>query len=300
MGYSFPTTLQGWVALGPSYGLQPGNNVPMALWPAALASVQRNLKSAQNPPPANQVNEVQAMLICRGLIYQKATPGDCGVPTSIDFTNVSITQGAGQVASGIASLAGTSLPGIGAAVQAITAIFQHHDQAVATEQATLCSVTQLINQVIPYYDNLVRIGAVSPATAISGIQGFIQQVNAKMSAIAKQCDAACVYISVMAAHADFLNTYYPAIAPIQAAAHAPGAPPSSIIPTAPGGVIQVGNAYPGGNTVAVAAPSSGIYTTQPVAVPGSPPLVVPQPQSETAVYVAIAIVIGIIILALAG
>jgi hypothetical protein len=288
MGFSFPTTLEGWIALGPSYGLSPAGYVPPSLYSAALASVQRNLKSAQNPPPQSQVLEVQAMIICRGLIYQKARPGDCGSPTLVDFSDVQIAQGAGQVAAGIASVAGSAIPGIGAAVQVITQIFAHHDQAVATEQQTLCSVTQVINQVIPYYDNLVRNGQISPGAALYGVQNFISQVNAKMQAIAKQCNASCVYISVLAAHSDFLQTWYPAIAPIGTFSHSPGAAPTSIIPTPPGGVIQVGNMLPTGESTAAFLPTTSPFS--PVALG----------QSNNALLIGIVVVIGVIILALAG
>lgn len=199
--------------------------------------------------------------------------------------NASLAAGAGSVAeaglstaaniagaaSGIASFASAALPGIGIAVQAITSIFQHHAQAVYTEQQTLCRIAGVVNQVIPYYDAQVRSGQVSPSTAYQGIQTFMAQVNAGLSTIEKQCNAACVYAGIFAAHADFAQSYYPAIAPVQFGAHAPGGAPA-VYGTVPGGVIQVGSAVSSALSQSLAAiPSSakGILLALGVAVAAS-------------------------------
>lgn len=270
-----PTTLAGWLATGPAQGLPLSNYVPQSLYPDALAAVQRNIKSATNPPSPGQYAQGEACLIARGLLYWKSTPGDCGSPTVVDLTSADIASGAGQIAGGIASMAGATIPGLGAAVQAVEQIFAHHAQAVATEQQTICSVAQLMNQIIPYYDLQVRNGNISPGSAIAGMQNFIAQVNAKLQTIYKPCNAACVYMSFLAAHSDFLNTYYPAIAPAGVFAHRPGAPPITASPTAPGGVIQSGGVADYGNVAAVS----------------------PMATSTTEIVI-IAVIVGIIIFAL--
>ncbi len=297
MGWSAPQTLQGWIALGTYMGLNPANYAPSQFWNAANASVVKNLHSASSTPPPAQIAQAQSMLIVRGLIYQKKSPGDCGTYTTLDFGNVDLTEGAGkaasgilsglsQVSSGIASFAGAALPGIGIAVQAITQIFANHAAAVADEQTTLCHVAAVINQVIPYYDAQVKSGAIDPSTAYTGVQQFIAQVNAALQQIYKSCNAACVYMSILAAHADFLTTYYPAIAPRQIAPNKPGAAPSSIITTAPGGVPQVGNTLGVGSTAAL--------------VQGNIPADAQPAQSGPGVIIGIVAAIILLILVLAG
>jgi len=173
------------------------------------------------------------------MIYWKSNPGDCGSATHVDLSGAQTVGQVGSAVSGIASMAGASLPGIGVAVQAIESIFAHHAQAVANEQATICSVLGVMNQVFRYYDQQVRSGIISPSTAYAGIQNFISQVTAKLQTIYKVCNSACVWIGVLQAHSDFVEVYYPQIAPSQLSAHAPGAPPS-VYGGSPGGIIAVG------------------------------------------------------------
>jgi hypothetical protein len=252
MAYKAPTTLAGWLAIAPSNGLNALNNVPSSMWQQALTVANRHVPTGFSNP-SGWVVLCQAMLIARGLVYFKNNPGDCGTPAPISFNSADATQIAGGVASGIAAMAGAALPGIGIAVQTVTLIFQHHDQAVQTEQDTICQVAGVINQVIPYYDSLVAQGKLSPSDAYTGMQSYIAQVTAQLATIQKVCDAACVYSAILSAHGDFCTYYYPAIAPVQASAHAPGAAPSST-GTTPGGVIVVGSSSSGGG--ALGQPSS--------------------------------------------
>jgi hypothetical protein len=237
MSFSAPTTVAGWVALGPTNGLNALNNVPQSMWAQALLSAQRKVPAG--PSNAGRVIGCQAFIIVRGLIYYKNNPGDCGTATQTIDLGAQIAGAAGQLATGIAAMAGAVLPGIGIAVAAIQDIFASHQAAVTDEQTTICKVAGIINQVIPYYDNLVRTGQLDPSDAAAGMQTYINQVNEQLDTILKQCNAACVYSAVLAAHADFVQSYYPAIAPVQASAHAPGAPPVANN-TSPGGVVQVG------------------------------------------------------------
>lgn len=256
-------TVQNYLDSAPLVGLPASNFVPQSLR-SQCATVANN----SVPPSAPSTFPVvcQASLIIRGIFYFKSNPGDCGSPTQLNLTDANLTQISGAAAqsgvkiaaslagagSGIASMAGAVLPGIGVAVQAITTIFSNHAKAVATEQAVICSVSQVINQVIPHYDALVRSGQISPSTAYAGMQTFFNQVAAQLAQIEKTCDAACVYQGILKAHAAFVQMYYPQIAPASAASHAPGAAPSSI--TSPGGVVSVGNAP---KPVAVSDPRYG-------------------------------------------
>jgi hypothetical protein len=240
------------LAQAPLYGLPTANFVPADFQSQCLTVAQRNV-----PPGATAdfVENCRVMLIARGLMARHKVPGDCDRAGTLDLTNAGLTQEAGFAASsgisaaakiagagsGIASFAGAALPGIGIAVQAITQIFMHHAQAVITEQQVICQVSGVINQVIAYYDAQVKSGALAPSTAYSGMQNFFAQCNGKLATIYKKCNASCQYEGFIAAHSDFVQSYYPYLAPVQYGVHAPGAAPSAS-GTTPGGVIQVGNA----------------------------------------------------------
>jgi hypothetical protein len=226
------------LAIAPLCGLNPANFVPPSLYDQCLTVAKRNIPKGA---PSDWVSVCQGSLIVRGIIYYKKVPGDCGTPTSLDLENVSAAGQAGQIATGIASMAGAQLPGIGVAVQAIQAIFAHHAEAVANEQATICQVAKVFNQVIGFYDAKVRSGAISPSAAWNGMQNFLAQVTEQLASIFQQCNASCVYTAIINAHSDFVQSYYPAIAPVSVFSHAPGAAPASL-GTTPGGVIQVGGA----------------------------------------------------------
>jgi hypothetical protein len=225
-------------------GLPASNFVPQSLRSIASGVAQNSVPAKA---PATFVTACTASLICRGIIYFKSTPGDCGSPTGLDLEDAQLTGLAGSAvsaglstaariagaASGIAGIAGAALPGIGIAVQAITQIFANHAAAVANEQTTICKVALIINQVIPFYDSAVRRGLLSPTAAYSGMQNYLQQVIEQLDNIQKSCDAACVYIAILQAHYTFVEKYYPLIAPATAAPQAPGAPPA--VPNTPPG-----------------------------------------------------------------
>jgi hypothetical protein len=262
------------LAIAPACGLPSSRFVPASLQGQAAIVAQGNV-----PPsaPSDFVPYCTACLIARGIIYYKSTPGDCGTPTSLNLENAQITGAVGQVASGIASMAGGALPGIGIAVQAIQQIFAHHAQAVATEQATICQVAGVLNQVFAYYDTLVATGQLDPSDAYVGMQNFLNQASEQLQSIEKTCNAACVYQGIIKAHAAFCQSYYPAIAPIQIAPHAPAAPPASL-GNVPGGTIQVGGALPtasgvGGQPI-YASTGTVIVPTSPNPIAAAAPLAV--------------------------
>jgi len=256
------TSLAQYQAAAPIVGLNPANFVPQSLYAQVNTAAQNNKPQGFS---GDFITPCTSNLIVRGIVYYKNNVGDCGSPTQIDLTNVELTQGAGQIASGIAAMAGAAIPGIGAAVQAITQIFQHHAQAVADEQTTLCGMAGVINQVIPYVDSLVRTGKMSPSAAAQGLANYINQVRGQLQSIQKVCNAACVYSAILQAHAEFAAVYYPAIAPVQFSAHSPGGSPSSL-GTPPGGIIQVGNIVDGENSSAALNPLSDNTTVIIVAV----------------------------------
>jgi len=236
------------LATAPAYGLPAANFVPLDFRPQCTLIAQKHIPAGAD---STWVEWCANQLIARGLMARHSVPGDCEYGGSVDFSDVQIVQGSGQVASGIANMAGVALPGIGAAVSLISQIFAAHAQAVATEQKVICQVSGVINQVLAYYDKQVKAGGISPSAAYAGMQHFLNQCNGQLQTILKTCNAACWYGGVIAAHADFVQSYYPYIAPMQAAPHAPGAAPS-VLGTVPGGVVQVGNAAVSAASVVVA------------------------------------------------
>jgi hypothetical protein len=231
-------TLSEWLALAPACGLPASRFVPSSLWPQIQQISENSIPSGA---PSDFSTVCQANLIARGIIYYKNNAGDCGTPATLNFSNSQLAGASGSIAVGIASMAGATLPGIGVAVAAIQAIFAGHAQAVATEQATICQVAGIINQVFAYYDSLVAEGEIDPSDAYTGMQTFLNQANEELQTIEKTCNAACVYQGILKAHAQFCTVYYPALAPVSLAPHAPAAPPASL-GTTPGGIVQVGGA----------------------------------------------------------
>jgi hypothetical protein len=231
-------TLAQWLAIAPACGLPAKNFAPASFYDQAITCAT-NAK----PPgaPADFVSACTPALIARGIIYYKNVPGDCGTPTQIQPSIAASEENTALSAvSGIASMTGAAIPGIGPFLSSIIGIFgQAHAQAVANEQSTICQVAGIINQAIAYCDSLVVSGKISPATAYAGLQAYIAQVTTQLQSIEKKCNAACVYQGQLAAHAAFAQTYYAALAPAAAFTSAPGAAPSQL-GEIPGGVIAVG------------------------------------------------------------
>lgn len=259
------------LAIAPACGLPAINFAG----PSFLSDAQTCAQNAKPPgSPADFVVVCTAQLMARGIIYYKQAPGDCGSPTQIDPSTE-------DIAVGIGSMVGSQIPGIGPFVAGIGSIFgafgAAHQQAVETEQATICKVAGLVNQLFAYYDALVRAGKVSPSVAYTGIQSFISQLNAQLQTIYKSCNASCVYQGVLSAHAAFVQIYYPAIAPVSFFQTKPASPPSQWgtnpggtataypAPAAPGAAPGQVNSYPGG----LLAPSEGIVANPARTIPAS-------------------------------
>jgi hypothetical protein len=255
MAVSYTSSVAGVLAIAPACGLPAKNFAPLSF--EAQAQV---CATNANPPgsPTDFVIVCTGSLLARGIVYFKNVPGDCGTPTTIEpDQSTSEVNAAGQLAAGVASMAGAALPGIGSFINAITSIFgAAHAKAVATEQSTICSVAGVINQVFSYYDAQVKKGNISPSVAYTGMQAYLAQVIAQLQAIQKKCDAACFYIGVLKAHASFVQSYYPAIAPkgifsILTVGGAPTEPPA--LPVGVGGTLVPGGAGAPGGVIATGA-----------------------------------------------
>lgn len=158
---------------------------------------------------------VVACLRVNRIIYYKQSPGDCGGPTAAQG---SVTLAASRAAGGAASAAGglassgifaagsTALAatGIGAVVVGIGALITgiigaHHAQAVATEQATLCDLSNKWGQLAAALEQGIVNGQYNLQDANTGLAQAVAQLDAGIAHIVKECNAACGYRKVLKA-----------------------------------------------------------------------------------------------------
>lgn len=108
----------------------------------------------------------------------------------------------GQVIAGIAAIV---LPIIGG-------IFKHHEQAVAREQGTLCSLIPQVNQTLIQTDAAVAQGALSVADADAQIEAMVAGFDSGVAGITQEggntCNAGCVMKYAVRAAADIHEQKY--------------------------------------------------------------------------------------------
>lgn len=184
------------------------------------------------PPsaPSNIRTTIECCLRARGILYYKSTPGDCALPSKPSgIGGVKLGMQIGESSLGTVSALGTAgiiglggaatalsvaTLGVGLAAVPILAIVQHHQAAVATEQATICQVAEMVNQAIPTIDYQVQQGQASPNDGITLMQYVCQNAIQGLDSIRKTCNAACVYEACLRAHMDFSKVFYPVISPV--------------------------------------------------------------------------------------
>jgi hypothetical protein len=187
-------------------------------------------------------------LVARRILYYKKTPGDCGSTTTVSPSNLATGLKYGGLgigtASSVSTLAlgataglsvglGVATAGVGLILAPIMGILQHHQQAVANEQATVCAVATASAQAIPQVDALVKSGQITAKQGIDAMTLVVQQLTTALQPILKGCNAACCYIAELNAHLDFARIYYMDISPSQSPVTSPaaytGLKPGSII-----------------------------------------------------------------------
>lgn len=110
------------------------------------------------------------------------------------LTGVSVGAAAAGVAS--AALAPWTL-GISALIGIFPMIFQHHAQAVALENRTICASVPAANNALDVIMSAVASGAATPQQAISALHSVESDFGSQVSKIEKNsssaCNAACVW-----------------------------------------------------------------------------------------------------------
>lgn len=157
--------------------------------------------------PANQQlfqNEILAGQL--DFITEQATCGGSTDPglnlqqaSSLALTGASVgtsiaTQ-AGVIAGSVAgAIGGVVLPGVGAIVGIVTAIFQHHAQAVARDNAAQCHLIPAANNCLKVIIQGVQAGQLSPAQGVAAIDAIPGQFKAGAGAAlnySPYCNALC-------------------------------------------------------------------------------------------------------------
>lgn len=141
-----------------------------------------------------------------GAIYVPGTPDCKASGVSGGAQDLQLAGKVGGLALTAASVpwagAGTALLtapatfGISIAIAGIvgifSTIFQHHAQAVAKEQSTLCTAVPAANNYLNVIDQAVASGTASPQQGLQALDSLSSDFKSAVSGIYKSCNAACV------------------------------------------------------------------------------------------------------------
>lgn len=160
--------------------------------------------------PAGFVEYCTACLIARAFLYEKQSPGDCGNAGGFNIsgagTNSNITKGLATAATYDPEPISKGILSVFASIGGV--FTAHHAQAIVTEQQTLCTVSQQVNQAWFQIDSAVAAGTLSSSVAISTLQSVDSQATTEMARIKKTCNAACVSTQIVHAITDLRTQLY--------------------------------------------------------------------------------------------
>lgn len=186
-----------------SYGLTLGT-----LTPQQVADQVFPASKVRNTPGFNQ--GVRDSVLAAATSGRMATPDSstCGSVGSGSNTVKLVQTGAGLALTGAsigltaagaitaAALAPWTL-GISALIGIFPMIFQHHAQAVALENRTICAAVPAANNALDVIIQAVASGAATPQQAIAALQSvesdFGSQVAPILKSSSSKCNAACVW-----------------------------------------------------------------------------------------------------------
>jgi hypothetical protein len=151
--------------------------------------------------------------------------------------------------------------GISALIGLFPMFFQHHAQAVALEQKTICAAVPAAENYLQVIEQAVQSGQIDPAHGIAALQSLLSDFTAQMSSIMKNtssaCNAACVWVKELTAIVAYQTAAYQdlesAAQPAQAAPSPLTAPPA---PSSPAVVTPRPNTVPAAGT-----PTSSSYSS---------------------------------------
>ena len=167
-------------------------------------------------------------LYSRRIEYWKVAPGDCGSPgTAVIGTTfqveTGVTKGLGVAASvDPEPISKGILAGVAAIFGGFTA---HHAQAVATEQSTLCGVSNSFNYMMNQLEPALLSGQVSAVNASAIMHNAVPALNASLNSIKSGQNAAWGYQIAMTALVNFCDqVVFPALE-----ANSPNAKPTPAV-----------------------------------------------------------------------
>lgn len=257
-----------------------------SVWDAEIKTIcSRNNPNTKAKFAAPWAEECEIGLRERILDYSKKGKDGCGTTTKVEVSK--IVDGLRYGSAGVGTAAtvsaltlgatagatvglGIATAGIGLLAMPIIGIFTQHAQAVAQEQSVACSVTVPFNSQCAAIDEAVASGQVTAEQGIQLMANLTTELKKPLSGIRKDCNLACGMMAYLDAHLDFARVLYPKIAP------------SKILSFSPGAV----------NDFAEAAVKTGSGFFQGFAETVK--------QSGTGLLIAVAVVVGIIFLALGG
>lgn len=161
-------------------------------------------------------------------------PSGCSAPATGSIAGAALTKVGSNIAIKIAGMSAVLGP-IGAIAAPIlgifSSIFNHHAQAVAREQAIVCSSVPSAAQALQVIEQAVQNGTIDPATGIASLQQVVSEFQSTVAPIIKmntsQCNASCVWTKELQAIVAEMSSRWQD--QINAAAAAPGAPTNNAI-----------------------------------------------------------------------
>jgi hypothetical protein len=166
-----------------------------------------------------------ACMRARKMLYKCSTGTVSGAGTNLDLSLAKTGLVAGEKALASAGvLSGMATMGIGTAVTLVitglTDLIQHHAQAVANEQKTICAVCNAFNQFETQIESELAAGTITVTQAIALLTQAVNQLSPSLTSLSGgKLDALWGYNLAMQAYALYLQkVVYPVLAPSPATA----------------------------------------------------------------------------------
>jgi len=241
-------TVEQWLT---QYGFSYNSNDPFADVYQVVAL--RNMPSSVPNPPGQQntANLIEACLRARAFLDKDGNGKVCGLPggtsgqtqitpspvsTGLQLgvagatSTVSILGAAapGLLSVGVSAGLGVATAGIGLILGPLISLINAKAERQEQEDNVLCNVSTAFNSSLPNLDSYVRSGGISVTDAVGSLTTVLQQLIQQIEGLEqKNCNAACVYETVLKAHLDFAaNIYYPAISGQSQVPNAPASAPA--------------------------------------------------------------------------
>lgn len=196
-------------------------------------------------------------LAARRMEYWKVSPGDCGSPgTAVLGTTFKVETGViGGLRLGAAVDPEPISKGILTGVAAIFGGFTaHHAAAVATEQQTLCGVTNAFNYTMNQLETALTSGQITAVQASAVLENAFNQLNPNLAAIRSGQNAAWGYQIAMTALKNFAEgVVFPALQSLAMGQVpvTPGVANTFNLPTAPPSLPSYVAPPPNGNPLSI-------------------------------------------------